>query len=178
MIKELKLAGYSLKTRKAYSHHIERYLRYSDVNPRNRDESHIRDYLLHLVDEQHVSRAYHDQAVSAIKFLYDRVLNLPKLIGNIPRPKKEQKLPTVLSLEDVLKILNSVTNTKHKAILLLTYTAGLRVSEVVKIKLRDIDEQRKIIHIRGAKGQKDRYSILSDVALAALNNDGDLYTCE
>ncbi|MFQ6084088.1 MAG: site-specific integrase [Candidatus Aminicenantia bacterium] len=89
VVKELKLKGYSQKTRKAYLHHIERFIRYFLKDPRQLDESHIREYILHLIDKEKVSRAYHDQAVSAIKFLYDRVLNMPKMVGNLPRPKKE-----------------------------------------------------------------------------------------
>ncbi len=86
----------------------------------------------------------------------------------IKRPKKDRKLPAVLSREEISKLLSSIANVKHKAILMLTYSAGLRVSEVVKLKLEDIDTERKLIHIRGAKGRKDRYTILSDVAMNTL----------
>jgi site-specific recombinase XerD len=99
--------------------------------------------MLHLIDMKKVSRAYHDQAVSAIKFLYDCVLNKPKTVGSLPRPKKEKKLPVILSREDVIRIFESVNNIKHKALLMLTYSAGLRVSEVVKLKVHDIDTKRK-----------------------------------
>ncbi|KUK55986.1 MAG: Phage integrase family protein [Atribacteria bacterium 34_128] len=88
--------------------------------------------MLHLIDKEKVSRAYYDQAVGAIKFLYDRVLNIPKRVGSLPQPRKEKKLPIVLSREDVIRIFESVNNIKHKAILMLAYSTGLRVSEVVK----------------------------------------------
>jgi len=93
--KELKLRGYSQKTRKAYLHHIERYISYFAKSPKELDEKHIRDYMLHLIDRGKVSSAYHDQAVSAIKFLYDRVLNMPETVGSLPRPGEEKKLPDV-----------------------------------------------------------------------------------
>ena len=173
--KELKLRGYSLKTRKAYLHHIERYISYFAKDPKELDEKHIRDYMLHLIDKEKVSRAYHDQAVSAIKFLYDRVLNMPKTVGSLPRPRKEKKLPIVLSREDVIRIFESVNNIKHKAILMLAYSAGLRVSEVVKLKLQDIDTKRNMIHIKVAKGQKDRYTVLSEVALRVLREYWKVY---
>ena len=86
----------------------------------------------------------------------------------IKRPKKDKKLPVVLSQEEVSKILSSVENIKHKAILMLVYSSGLRVGEVVKLKPEDIDSNRKIIHIRGAKGRKDRYTMLSDKILETL----------
>jgi len=79
----------------------------------------------------------------------------------------------VLSREEVFKILSSVNNIKHRAILMLTYSAGLRVSEVVRLRIEDIDTQRKLIHIRGAKGRKDRYTILSEVALDTIKE----YSC-
>jgi len=167
--KELKLRGYSQKTRKAYLHHIGRYTRFFPKDPKELDEEHIKDYILHLIDKEKVSRSYHNQAVSAIKFLYDRVLNMPRTVDDLPRPRKEKKLPVVLNHEDVMQILESVGNIKHKAILMLIYSAGLRVSEVVKLKTGDIDVKRKLIHVKGAKGRKDRYTILSDVALETLD---------
>ncbi len=124
--------------------------------------------MLHLIDKKRVSRAYHDQAVSAIKFLYDNVLRMPKNVGNLPRPKKEHKLPTVLSQEEIGQILRAITNQKHRAIIMLVYSAGLRVSEIVKLRVEDIDSNRNLIHIKGAKGKKDRYSILYAVALGEL----------
>ncbi len=84
---------------------------------------------------------------------------------NIRRPKKDKKLPVVLSQEEVSKILSSVKNIKHRLILMLMYSAGLRVGEVVKLTVEDVDVKRKLIRIRGGKGRKDRYTILSEVAL-------------
>ncbi|PKM78983.1 MAG: integrase [Firmicutes bacterium HGW-Firmicutes-13] len=173
--KELKLRGYSQKTTKAYLHHIKRYAHYFTMDPKDLDEEDTRNYVLYLIDKEKVSRSYHDQAVSAIKFLYGRVLNMPRMLDSLPRPRKEKKLPVVLSREDVTRILESVGNIKHKAILMLIYSAGLRVSEVVKLKVGDIDTERKLIHIRGAKGMKDRYTILSDVAFAILESYSEIY---
>ena len=86
-------------------------------------------------------------------------------VYKIGRPKKDKKLPVVLSQEEVLRILSSVTNLKHRLILMLIYSAGLRVGEVVKLRVEDIDVERGMIRIRGGKGRKDRYTILSEVAL-------------
>lgn len=174
VISQLKLKNYSIRTEKAYVNHIKRYLKYIGENPQNGDESKIRKYLLSLVDDE-VSGAYLDQAVSAIKFLYEDVMEQPKAVISIPRPKKDQKLPVVLNRSEIIRIFESVTNLKHKTILMLTYSAGLRVSEVVKLHLRDIDVERKMIHIRGAKGKKDRYSVLSDVALDAIKGYLNFY---
>jgi len=166
--KELKLRGYSQKTRKAYLHHIDRYLRYLGKDPRELNGNHIREYLLYLIQKEKVSRAYHNQAVSALKFLYGRVLRRIEVSGEIPRPRKERKLPSVLSEEEVLKILEAVRNLKHRAILMLIYSAVLRVSEAVKLQIADIDKDRHLLRVQGGKGQKDRYTVLSEVTLQAL----------
>lgn len=100
---------------------------------------------------------------------------MPKTVGSLPRPRKEKKLPIVLSREDVIRIFDSVNNIKHKAILMLAYSAGLRVSEVVKLKVQDIDAKRNMIHIKAAKGQKDRYTVLSEVALRVLREYWKVY---
>ena len=128
----------------------------------------VKDYLFHLVEEKEVSTSTLNIAVNALKFYYGEVLKRRFAYG-IKRPKKDKKLPVVLSQEDVSRILSSVTNIKHKLILMLMYSAGLRVSEVVKLKPEDIDTERRLIHIRGAKGRKDRYTMLSEVALDMLN---------
>ena len=103
------------------------------------------------------------------------MLNIPRRIGNLPRPKKEKKLPIVLSREEVRRIFDSVNNIKHKVILMLVYSAGLRVSEVVKLRVADIDTKRNMIYIRGAKGKKDRYTVLSRVSLKVLKEYWRVY---
>lgn len=172
---KLKLRGYSRGTQKAYLHHIDRYLRYLGKDPRELNGNHIREYLLYLIQKENVSRAYHNQAVSALKFLYGRVLKRIEVSGEIPSPRKERKLPSVLSEEEVLKILEVVRNLKHRALLMLIYSAGLRVSEAVKLQIADIDKDRHLLKVRGGKGQKDRYTVLSDVILQTLRDYSKAY---
>ena len=102
-----------------------------------------------------------------MKFYYGTMLK-KKFLYEIKRPRKDKKLPVVLSKEEVAKILNSVDNLKHSAILMLVYSAGLRVGEVVRLKPEDIDSNRMLIHIKGAKGRKDRYTLLSEKTLEVL----------
>lgn len=104
-----------------------------------------------------------------MKFYYGTILK-KKFPYEIKRPRKDKKLPVVLSKEEIAQILSTVDNIKHKAILMLVYSAGLRVSEVVKLKPEDIDSKRKLIHIKGAKGRKDRYTLLADSVLDTLRN--------
>jgi integrase/recombinase XerD len=126
-------------------------------------------YLLELIDRKNVSYSYINQAISAIKFS-NKYAWKSKIINDIkvPRPKKVEKLPDILSKEEVIRLFKKVVNVKHRAILMLTYSAGLRVSEVVRLKVKDIDSKRMLIHIRQGKGQKDRFTILSKNALEVL----------
>jgi len=102
-----------------------------------------------------------------LKSYYREVLK-KDFIFEVKRPQKDGKLPVVLSKEEVKKILNATFNVKHKAILMLMYSGGLRVGEIIRIRPEDIDANRKPIHIRASKGRKDRYTLLSNVALQTL----------
>jgi len=168
---ELNLKGYSKETHKSYLGHIRRFLLYIKKEPNLLNKEDIRRYLMYLLNEKEKSHSYTNQAISSIRFLFIKLLRKEQeIIDNIPRPKKERKLPDVLSSEEVQRILNSVKNVKHRMILLLIYSAGLRVSEVVRLKPNNIDEDRMLIHLRQAKGRKDRYTILSPVALKSLKD--------
>jgi site-specific recombinase XerD len=103
-------------------------------------------------------------AVNALKFFYGNILKRD-FLAELPRPKKDKKLPVILSKSEILQILARTRNIKHRAILSLIYSAGLRVSEVVRLKVCDIDSGRMVIHVKGAKRKKDRYTLLSKKAL-------------
>lgn len=163
----LKLKGYSSETIKAYIGHVKRFIVFLGTNYQEIGTQDVRKYLLALL-AQDKSHTYVNQAVSSIKFLALDVMQRRDIITGIPRPKKEQILPDVLSRQEVSRILNGVNNFKHKAILMLTYSAGLRVGEVVTLKICDVDSKRMLIHIKQGKGRKDRYTILSEVALQTL----------
>lgn len=167
-LQELEIRGYSHNTIKAYICHIKLLANYYHRSLAELTQEEIKDYLLYLVNEKKVSLSYFNQAINSIKFLYKEVLHQNKKIADIKRPRKDKKLPVVLSKKEIAKILSVVSNIKHKSILMLVYSAGLRVSEVVKLRPEDIDSYRKLIFIKGAKGRKDRYTILSDIALKIL----------
>jgi len=165
--RELVLRKYSPKTVKAYIHYNEDLLKISGKNLSDITESDIKDYLFYLVEQRKVATSTLNIAINALKFYYGTILKR-KFLYEIKRPRKDRKLPVVLGREEVVRILSSVENIKHKAILMLIYSAGLRVSEVVKLRAEDIDKERQLIHIRGAKGRKDRYTTLSDQVLTVL----------
>lgn len=172
---QLKLQGFSNQTIKVYLGHIRRFLGTVGKMPEEIDEQDIRQHVVNLLETDdenghYKSHAYVSQQISAIKFLFTKILNKPQTVVRLPRPKPERKLPDVLSREEIKRILDAVTNHKHKTLLVLTYSAGLRVGEVVRLKVGDIDSNRMLIHVRQGKGRKDRYTILSEVALATLRN--------
>lgn len=130
----------------------------------------IMKYQLYLVEERKVSASYQNQSINAIKFYFEKVLNHPRTVYNLARPRKSRELPKVLSQEDVAKIFAQVKNLKHKTILYLIYSAGLRRSELVNLKVSDIQSKRNLILIRQAKGKKDRTTLLSKKALEILRD--------
>lgn len=168
MEEELKLQGYSPNTVEAYVSHVKRFAAFARKDPKEIASEDVRGYLLYLLEKQRRSHAFVNQVVSSLKFLFTDVLHRHDIVLSLPRPKKEHKLPDVLSRGEVKKILGSVQNAKHKAILYTIYSAGLRVGEVVKLKLEDIDSKRMLIHVRQGKGRKDRYTVLSETALEVL----------
>lgn len=167
MRRELTSRKYSSKTIKAYVHYNNELLRFAKKSPGDIDNEDVKNYLFYLADRKESSASTLNIVINALKFYYGGILKR-NFAYDIKRPKKDKKLPVVLSREEVSRILSSVANVKHRAILMLTYSAGLRVGEVVRLKIEDIDAQRKLIHVRGAKGRKDRYTLLSDVALKIL----------
>ncbi|GGO03556.1 site-specific tyrosine recombinase/integron integrase [Saccharibacillus kuerlensis] len=162
----LKARGYSSKTIKAYTSQIRRFFEKSPETETEINDVTVQKYALSLLEKGR-SHAYVNQAISALKFYFRYVRKQPKSSGYI-RPKKESKLPDVLSLGEVVRLLKSVDNLKHKAILYLTYTSGLRVSEVVRLRPEDCDRERNTVKVRQGKGRKDRQTLLSEMAVSVL----------
>ncbi len=125
-------------------------------------------YVRYLVMERKVSSSYQNQAINAIKFYYERVLGGHRKIYMVERPRREKALPEVLSEQEVLLLFNQVENIKHKVILMLLYSSGLRLSELLNLKIKDIDSKRMQVRIEQSKGKKDRYTLLSKKLLPIL----------
>ncbi|MEZ4417978.1 MAG: tyrosine-type recombinase/integrase [Gemmatimonadota bacterium] len=177
----LLLRGYGRSTAKVYLGQLRRFLTWcGDGVPRLPEDTAERAqaYLVELVEERGVSRSYQSQVVSALRFLCESVLGEPTLALRIPRPKKERLLPAVLSPGEVSRLLRKTRNPKHRALLMLLYSAGLRVSEVVRLKPEDLDLERGLLRVRRAKGRKDRYTLLAKKAVAAVTLYRDAYPTE
>lgn len=178
MERELKIRGYCPKTRKAYRNKVTAFGLFIGRKLAEADERQIMEFLFHLVDTKKASQSTVNQTISAIKFLYNAVLKSPKVVGEVPRPRREHKLPNVLSRNELTRLFEETANPKHHLLLMLTYGAGLRVSEIVSLQLEDIDADRGLIHIRRAKGKKDRYTILAAAVMDELHNYLNLYRPE
>lgn len=171
----LTLKGYSNSTKKAYKSHINRFKEHLNKDTNEVTEDDIKNYMYYLMNIKDNSNSYTTQAYSAIKLYCSYIHNQNIEFKNFPRPKTVKPLPKVLSEEDVTKILNSVTNQKHRTILYVVYSSGLRVSEVVNLKISDIDSNRMTIFVKDSKGNKDRYTILAQETLNELRNYYKLY---
>lgn len=167
-LQKLELKKYANNTVKTYVSCFEDFLNYysnQDVN--TLDENDVRNYLEYLIKMDR-SDSYINQAINSIKFYYETVLGLPNRFYSIERPRKKRKLPVVLSKEDVSLIIENSNNLKHKCIISLLYSAGLRRSELINLKLEDIESKRMLIRVQDAKGNKDRYTLLSETILKDL----------
>lgn len=155
MIKTLELKAYSINTIELYKYEMLVLARLLGKIPAYElNINQIRSYILWLLKEQGYSESKIHTTINALKFYYEQVLLRPKFFIEIPRPIKPFKLPSVHSGNEVKKLINAKTNLKHKTMLMVGYAAGLRVSEIVKLKVKDIDSERMVIHVRGAKEKK------------------------
>jgi integrase/recombinase XerD len=165
----IRLKGYSPNTLKTYSnefHLLLRLLGKISINELTKD--HIQSYLLWLIKKKAYSEAHTHTAINAIKFYFEHVAKREKEFYDLPRPKKPQLLPDILAEQEVVNLFRHVQNLKHKALLMTAYAAGLRVSELVNLKIIDIDSKRMMIHVRLGKGKKDRMVPLSRILLNVL----------
>ncbi len=170
MILKLKEKRYSDNTLKIYKSSFEEFINYYHKFDINKiDETQIISFLRYLVMERKVSTSYQNQAINAIKFYYEKVLGGQRKFYFIERPKKEKVLPTVLNDQEVIRLFKHVENIKHKCILMLAYSSGLRLGEIVRLQLVDIDRDRMQIRVAQGKGKKDRYTKLSTRFLAVFD---------
>lgn len=169
MEQQLRVMGYSPRTCYNYGHHILAFSDFCFFDISQAEYSDVFNYLLYLIDVKKVSRSHVNQAVSAIKFIFEHVMKEPMITQSLPRPRRVKKLPDVLSRSEVMDIIAVTKNPKHRLLLMLTYSAGLRVGEIVRLQRNDVDSERGLIHVRSGKGFKDRYTTLSKLAYEELS---------
>jgi integrase/recombinase XerD len=167
--RELILAGFTPATRKVYLGHVRRFLGRTGADPGNLSPEGVRRYLAEEAGERGVSRSSHGQILSAIRFLFRKVLGRNEAIEKIPHPKRIRQLPTVLSRAEARAVIDALRNPTHRAMIMLLYASGVRVGELVRLRPGDVDRDRGLLRVRGGKGGKDRYTLLSPMAVEAVD---------
>lgn len=171
MTEDMQVRNLSPLTQTSYLLQVSQFARHFHQSPEKLGPEEIRAYQVYLTNEKKLAPGSVLIAVAALRFLYKVSLKREWLFDEvIPAPKKPQKLPVVLSPEEVLHFLECVASTKHRAILTTCYAAGLRISEAVRLQPKDIDSQRMVIRVEQGKGQKDRYVMLSPKLLETLRS--------
>jgi site-specific recombinase XerD len=167
-LQDLRLRNYAPKTLQTYVECVSLFARYFKRSPEELGPNHIREYQRFLVEEKKCSWSRFNQTVCALRFLYRITLGRDWAISHIPFPRKQKKLPVVLSRDEAAQFLAAIRRLKYRTILSLCYGAGLRISEAIHLQVTDIDSKRMMIRVRQAKGHKDRYVMLSPKLLELL----------
>jgi integrase/recombinase XerD len=168
MIEDMKLRNYSPKTIGLYVAHLAKFADFAGKGLNRVTREEVRDYLVYLVEVKGVKWGVYNQVVAAMRFLFRHVLHRGEIVEDIRCAKAEKRLPVVLALEEMSRFFGAIHNFKHRAILMTAYGAGLRISEVVNLRVADVDSQRMVIRVVQGKNKKDRYTMLSPVLLELL----------
>ena len=168
MLEELQRRNYSAGTIRLYLRHVAEFAQHFHRSPDQLGAEDIRQYQLFLIQEKKLAWSTYNQIVCALRFFYAKTLKRAFLLQDIPFPRKEQRLPLILSREEVARILTVPARLKSRALLMTIYAAGLRRSEVARLRVSDIDSARMTITVHQGKGQKDRVVMLSPVLLDSL----------
>lgn len=167
MTEDMTMRNFSPYTQRNYLFAVARFARHFDTSPADLGPAHLRTYLNYLI-ARNVSSSYFNINVAALRFLYTVTLERDLALTKLPFQKRPRKLPTVLSSEEMARFLASIPDGKMRAVLVTAYAAGLRVFEVVALRVRDIDNQRMVLRIAEGKGGKERLVMLSPKLLDLL----------
>jgi len=170
MIDQMTVRGMAEKTKRAYLQAVTGIARYYRRSPDQINEQQVQQYLLHLIEERRLAWSSCNVATHGLKFLYHVTLDRREVEFCIPQAKRPQRLPEILSREEIERLLAAARQPKHRTLLMLTYSAGLRVSEVAHLKVRDIDSGRMSVRVEQGKGKRDRYTVLSARMLKELRS--------
>lgn len=167
MVAEFALKGYAKGTQQKYLHCARAFVKHFMKPPPEISAEEVRGYFVSMANDGRsaCARKIH---VAAVKFLYREVVGMPEIVEGIPYPKQPKRLPDILAATEIGELAEAMSKRKYRVALLTCYGAGMRVSEVCSLQVGDIDSRRMVIHVRGGKGDKDRYTILSEVVLREL----------
>lgn len=168
MIDDMRIRNFATTTQRSYVHYVAHFAEYFHRDPAQLDLEAVRQYQLYLSQERKLSPQSINTFVSAVQFLYLVTLEMPWDKHDFPRARLDEKLPVVLAPDEIQQFLDHIHGIKHRAILLVCYGAGLRISEAVALKISDIDSKRMLLRVEHGKGGKDRYAMLSPSLLEVL----------
>lgn len=168
MLADMQLRGLALKTQESYSRAVQQLAQHYSKSPAQITEAELRDYFLFLKNEKKASRSACTVALCGIKFFFEQTLQRHWKTFDLVRPPKSKKLPVVLSREEVRRVLGRVRRTHYRNCLTTIYACGLRLQEAIGLEVRDVDGDRELLHVRQAKGWRDRYVPLPQTALVLL----------
>ena len=152
MLADLQLRGITPRTQTKYLREVSNLENYFKKSPEELGEKEVKEYLVHMLENRKLSTGTYKDYVAGIKFLYKTTLNREEVVEKIKYPKAKITLPVVLDLAEVKTMLSVMENLKHRAILTITYSAGLRVSETANLKVTDIDSKRMMVRVQQGKG--------------------------
>jgi site-specific recombinase XerD len=156
MLEEMRLRNFSPETQRSYTHYIAQFAKYFNTSPENLGVEAIREYQLYLIEDRKLSPESVNCFTAAAQFLYTITLEMPWSRAHFPRQHVPGKIPVVLSPTEVALFFQHIGVVKLRAVLMICYASGLRISEAVRLKVADIDSSRMVIHVRGGKGAQDR----------------------
>ena len=168
MLEELQRRNYAQTTIDCYLRTVEHFSRHFHRSPDQLGPEHIREYQAALFKKWKLAPNTVNQRLAALRFFYIQTLKRAWSVAETPYPKKVLKLPIILSQEEVARLINSAPTPFHRIVLMMLYASGVRRAELARLKIRDIDSQRMVIHIQGGKGRQDRDVMLSPKLLEAL----------
>jgi integrase/recombinase XerD len=167
-VEDLRLRNYSPRTVEVYVSAVARFARHFGRSPEGLGPEEVRSYQLHLLEHEHASWSRFNQTVCALRFLFRVTLGRPEVVTMIPFGKRPKTLPSVLSRAEVLRLFAALPDNRYRTVVRTTYACGLRIGEVVRLRVADIDSQRGVLVVRQGKGQKDRLVPLSPALLQEL----------
>ena len=175
MTRDMQLQRLAPKTQKAYIAAVAGLAKFYGCSPDQLSPDQIRTYLHHILVERHLAWSSCNQVACGLKFFYVTTLGWDALHLNLPPRTGRRLMPHLMSVEELQRLFTSATNPRNRALLMTTYAAGLRVGEVVRLQLTDIESDRMLIRVNQGKGRKDRYTLLSARLLAELRASWKLY---
>ncbi len=168
MLEELERRNFSQSTTRSYIRTVEDFARYFHQSPDQLGPEHVREYQAQLFTKRKLAPNTVMQRLAALRFFFIKTLRKPWSVAETPYPKKVFHLPTILSQEEVARLIDAADTPFHRTLLMTAYATGLRRAELAHLKVSDVDSQRMVIHVQGGKGRKDRDVMLSPKLLEAL----------